>query len=347
MENDLTDVGLEALEALEAQDEQDNSEPEDTGEDVKDTTEEENTTEDDGDTSEEDNETSEDDTTDEADGDTEDEPEDKGEDKKAELSDEEFEEMARKRGYSKAEPKDETTNNNQNVMDKLLVRPKEIEEEVWGELPVENKIVYNALPYIEAVGKDGNVLKVKTPDQLPDDFDFASKKDEAKFYNELQAQEMKATQMFNAINARNERIKSDEAQKAEARNVITQIEALQKNGTLPTPKAKYGTKEFDNDPAVLLVNKVLNFRAEKAREIGANLTIADSLMLYKAVHPEEFVKKEAKGDIERANVAKKVAGNSKSSGTAVNKDDDKNKPQYYRVGMSTEDVLDRVLDDME
>jgi len=340
MDKDLADVGLSALEALEAQDEQDNSEPEDTGEDVEDTTEEENTTENDGDTSEE--ETEENSTTEE-----EDEPEDKEEDKKAELSDEEFEEMARKRGYSKAETKDETQDNNQAVMDKLLARPKEVEEEVWAELPEENKVVYNSLPYIEAVGKDGNVLKVKTPDQLPDDFDFASKKDEAKFYNELQAQEMKATQMFNAINARNERIKKDEAQRVEARNVITQIEALQKDGTLPTPKAKYGTKEFNNDPAVLLVNKVLNFRAEKAREIGANLTIADSLMLYKAVHPEDFVKKEAKGDVERANIAKRVAGNSKSSGTAVNKDDDKNKPQYYKAGMSTEDVLDRVLDDME
>lgn len=344
MNNDLEDVGLAALEALEAQDEQENSEPEDTGNEEENTTEEENDNEESGNNSEEDVNTTEEDNEDSG---SEEDEEDKKEEKKSELSDEEFEEMARKRGYSKADTNNEAQNNNQAMMEKLLARPKEIEEDVWEDLPEENKVVYNSLPYIEAVGKDGNVLKVKTPDQLPDDFDFASKKDEARFYNELQAQEMKATQMFNALDARRERASREEAQRAEARNVISQIEALQKDGTLPTPKAKNGTKEFDNDPAVLLINKVLGFRAEKLREIGANLSIADSLMLYKAQHPEEFAKKEAKGDKERSNIAKKVAGNSKSSGTAINNDDDKNKPQYYKAGMSTEDVLDRILEDMD
>ena len=69
-------------------------------------------------------------------------------------------------------------------------------------------------------------------------------------------------------------------------------------------------------------------------------------MLYKAEHPKEFEKKEAKGDVERKNVAKKVAGSSKSTKTAVNGNDD-DKPHYYRPGMSTEEVLDSILNDMD
>jgi hypothetical protein len=83
----------------------------------------------------------------------------------------------------------------------------------------------------------------------------------------------------------------------------------------------------------------------RARQ-GTNLSVRDSLLIYKAEHPEEFVKKEAKGDIERKNIAKKVAGNSKATSSAVNKDDD-NKPHYYKAGMTTEEVLDRVLEEMD
>ena len=165
-----------------------------------------------------------------------------------------------------------------------------------------------------------------------------------KFQNDLQAQETKATQMANALASRSERIQRETAQREEAVRVITEIEGLQKTGALPTPKAKNGTPEFDTDPAVTLINKVLDYRAMRRSE-GAMLSVRDSLLLYKAEHPEEFEKKEAKGDVERRNVAKKVAGNNKATGTAVNKDD--NKPQYYKAGMSTEDVLDRILDDMD
>jgi hypothetical protein len=166
-----------------------------------------------------------------------------------------------------------------------------------------------------------------------------------KFQNDLQAQENRATQFKQAIEARAEREQRANADRAEAQKVISEINGLQKSGELPSPKAKYGSKEFDNDPAVTLINKVLSYRAMRAQG-GTNLSVRDSLMLYKAEHPEEFVKKEAKGDVERRNIAKKVAGNSKSTSSAVNGDDD-NKPHYYKTGMSTEDVLDAILNDMD
>ena len=348
MNDDLGDVGLNALEALEAQDqqEQENSAPD--GDESKNAEEEVKEPTSDEDTNEEETETSDNgETGEKEDEEGESETEKKaGEDEKKELSDEEFEELAKKRGYAKAKTEEETKaeTDRQSQMEKLLARPKEIDEEVWNELPEENKVIYNALPYLVAEGKKG-VLQVKTPDQLPEGFEFRSQKAMMKFQNDLQAQENRATQFKQAIEARAEREQRANADRAEAQRVISEIDGLQKSGELPSPKAKYGSKEFDNDPAVTLINKVLNYRAVRAQG-GTNLSVRDSLMLYKAEHPEEFVKKEAKGDIERSKIAKRVAGNSKSTSSAVNGDDD-NKPRYYKTGMSTEDVLDAVLNDME
>ena len=356
MNDDLGDVGLNALEALEAQDqqEQDNSEPSTEG-DEKDTSETggQDNPEDTG----EGNENEPDDGSEDADEDGdegEETPEDEDssddnsskKDKDAEMSDEEFEELAKKRGYSKAKSEEETQADadKQSQMEKLLARPREIAEEVWNELPEENKLIYNALPYLVAEGKRG-VVQVKTPDQLPDGFEFKDQKAMMKFQNDLQAQENRATQFKNAIEARAEREQRTAGEKAEAQKVISEIDKLQKSGELPTPKTKYGKDGFDNDPAVVTINKVLNYRAKRAAE-GTLLSVRDSLLLYKAEHPNEFIKKEAKGDIERRNIAKKVAGNSKATSSAVNGDDD-NKPNYYRPGMSTEDVLDAVLSDMD
>lgn len=348
MNDDLGDVGLNALEALEAQDqqEQENSAPD--GDESKNTEEEVKEPTSDEDTNEEETETSDNgETGEKEDEEGESETEEKaGEDEKKELSDEEFEELAKKRGYAKAKTEEETKaeTDRQSQMEKLLARPKEIDEEVWNELPEENKVIYNALPYLVAEGKKG-VVQVKTPDQLPDGFEFKDQKAMMKFQNDLQAQENRATQFKQAIEARAEREQRATASRAEAQKVISEIDGLQKSGELPSPKAKYGSKEFDNDPAVTLINKVLNYRAARAQG-GTNLSVRDSLMLYKAEHPEEFVKKEAKGDVERSRIAKRVAGNSKSTSSAVNGDDE-NRPRYYKTGMSTEDVLDAVLNDME
>lgn len=348
MNDDLGDVGLNALEALEAQDqqEQENSAPD--GDESKNTEEEVKEPTSDEDTNEEETETSDNgETGEKEDEEGESETEKKaGEDEKKELSDEEFEELAKKRGYAKAKTEEETKaeDDRQSQMEKLLARPKEIDEEVWNELPEENKVIYNALPYLVAEGKKG-VVQVKTPDQLPDGFEFKDQKAMMKFQNDLQAQENRATQFKQAIEARAEREQRASADRAEAQKVISEIDGLQKSGELPSPKAKYGSKEFDNDPAVTLINKVLNYRAVRAQG-GTNLSVRDSLMLYKAEHPEEFVKKEAKGDVERSKIAKRVAGNSKSTSSAVNGDDE-NRPRYYKTGMSTEDVLDAVLNDMD
>ncbi len=353
MNDDLGDVGLNALEALEAQDqqEQENSAENNTEEEKNNDATDNNvgTSEEDKDGQGDENSDGAQESSDADDTDNKDSQDDSKEDKeeqKKELTDEEFEELAKKRGYSKAkdEEKTEEDSEQKEQISKLLKRPREINEDVWDDLPKENKIVYNALPYVIAEGKRG-VLYVKTPNQLPDGFEFKDHSSMMRFQSDMKAQDDRATEMMRALEERAENERRVESDRAEAQKVISEISSLQKSGELPTPKTTYGKEGFDNDPAVLTINKVLNYRAMRASQ-GVMLSVRDSLLLYKAEHPNEFIKKEAKGDIERKNIAKKVAGNSKAVGTAVNGRDD-NKPNYYRPGMSTEDVLDAVLNDME
>lgn len=346
MDEDLSDVGLNALEAMEAADEQaENETPADeSGEQEEQTTAEHEEVDSETEDSEPEKKEPADESGEEPEGESHDEDEE--EPNNAELSDEEFEELARKRGYTKEASDDEKQKEQERseAKEKLLERPDEIPEKVWNNMPEENRVIYNALPYLNAEGKKGTI-QVKTPDQLPDDFEFKNEKAMMRFQNDLQAQENKATQLSNAIATRAEAEQRAIAEKAEARAVIGEIDKLQDKGLLPKPTAKQGTKAFDDDPAVLLINEVLGYRAQRARE-GVRLSVKDSLTLYKAEHPERFAKKEAKGDAERRNVAKKIAGNSKATGTAVN-NNESSKPHYYKLGMSTEDVLDAVLDDMD
>lgn len=346
MDEDLSDVGLNALEAMEAADEQaENETPADEGgEQEEQTTAEPEEVDSETEDSEPEEKESEDESGEEPEGESHDE--DEKESNNEELSDEEFEKLARKRGYTKEASDDEKQKEQERseAKEKLLERPDEIPEKVWNNMPEENRVIYNALPYLNAEGKKGTI-QVKTPDQLPDDFEFKNEKAMMRFQNDLQAQENKATQLSNAIATRAEAEQRAIAEKAEARAVIGEIDKLQDKGLLPKPTAKQGTKAFDDDPAVLLINEVLDYRAQRARE-GVRLSVKDSLTLYKAEHPERFAKKEAKGDAERRNVAKKIAGNSKATGTAVN-NNESSKPHYYKLGMSTEDVLDAVLDDMD
>lgn len=360
--NDLEDVAMEALDRQEQQDDSnDNQENAVQGSESDSKTDDVQNGSDTQDEQENGSESELDGNNDDSDGADEDEEDKKDEepenqseenkenDKKQELSDEEFEELAKKRGYSKKSDEDKQKEDEEagrKAFDNATKRPKEVDRDTWEAMPPINKVIYNNLPYIQAVGKDGNIVKVKTAQQLPDDFEFANKKAEMQFQNDLQAQEMKAQRMSDAINERISQNRQRQQSANEARAILGEIDSLQKSGDLPIPKAKPGTKEFDSDEAVVLINKVLGYRQERLKA-GANLSVEDALTIYKAKHPEEFKSKsEAKGDAERKKVANKISGNNKSADTSTTAKK-ASAPKYYRYGMSTEDILDRALDEMD
>ena len=225
-----------------------------------------------------------------------------------------------------------------------MPKPRELDADTWNAMPPINKFIYNNLPYIEAKGKDGTVLKVKTPDQLQEDFEFASAKAQTKFNNDMQAQENKANDMERAIVSRARQQREAEQSRAEAQDTIAQIESLQKSGDLPKPKAQPNTQEFNNDPAVQLIDKILSYQKARAAQ-GQRLSVKDAMVLYKAEHPEAFRTGEAKGDVERKKLSKKISGSRKS--TDAKADSLGYQKRYYKFGMSTQDVLDRALEDLD
>lgn len=370
--NDLTEIALDALERAESADNDTNdNDTTNDGADEKDTS----NAGDGGDNDAEDTDDSETENTDENDGgDSDDEKsDDKGDDddsdekdesdsgdtdkketkkKSDEMTDEEFEELAKKRGYSKKSDDDEKKKAEDEAKRRAdainsIPKPKELDADTWSAMPPMNKVIYARLPYITAHGKDGDV-KIKTPEQLPDDFEFANDKARAQYTNDIQAQETMAQQMANYIQGQTRQQQASAQQREQARAIIAEVNELQKSGDLPTPKAQPNTPEFDTDPAVAVINKVLNYQAQRAQQ-GVRLSVRDAYLLCRAEHPDDFKKPEtkAKGDDERKAIAKKVAGNNKSTNKSAAEESAGNKRKYYRPGMSTQDVLDRALQDLD
>lgn len=364
--NDLTEIALDALERAESADNQsDANDTTNDGADGKDTsnagdggdndaddegeTETENT--DDNDGADSDAEDSEDET-DDKDSDESESDGKKDKKKSDEMTDEEFEELAKKRGYSKKSDDDEKKRAEEDARRRAdainsIPKPKELDADTWSAMPPMNKVIYARLPYITAHGKDGDV-RIKTPEQLPDDFEFANDKARAQYTNDIQAQENMAQQMANYIQGQTRQQQASVQQREQARAIIAEVNELQKTGDLPTPKAQPNTPEFNTDPAVAVINKVLNYQAQRAQQ-GVRLSVRDAYLLCRAEHPDDFKKPEtkAKGDDERKAVAKKVAGNNKSTNKSAAEETAGNKRKYYRPGMSTQDVLDRALQDLD
>lgn len=372
--NDLTEIALDALERAESADNDTNdNDTTNDGADEKDTS----NAGDGGDNDAEDTDDSETENTDENDGgdsddeksddkgdddDSEDNDESESDDKKEtkkksdEMTDEEFEELAKKRGYSKNKTDDNADDEKKKAEEEAkrradainsIPKPKELDADTWSAMPPMNKIIYSRLPYVTAHGKDGDV-KIKTPEQLPDDFEFASDKARAQYVNAIQAQENMAQQMANYIQGQTRQQQASVQQREQARAIIAEVNELQKSGDLPTPKAQPNTPEFDTDPAVAVINKVLNYQSQRAQQ-GVRLSVRDAYLLCRAEHPDDFKKPEtkAKGDDERKAIAKKVAGNNKSTSKSAAEESAGNKRKYYRPGMSTQDVLDRALQDLD
>ena len=262
------------------------------------------------------------------------------------MSDEDFEAEAKRRGFIKPDEREKAEQERQQQQDalsKLNERPEEVGEAQWKNMTPESKLIYKSLPYIETVGKDGQTYRVKDASQLPDDFEFADKKTELRFYNEYQAQEMRAQKTLEDLKQYRQRSQQQTAQMEESRTVVEGVAALQKDGVLPKFTAKPNTPEFDKDPALILVNEILAFRDER-RKAGSNLSVEDAAYIYKAQHPEKFTtqkkSEETAADKERKRISSKIGsplGGKPSEGQM--------RPNFK--GMSATDIADYYSDQLD
>ena len=331
---DLEDLAENKLEALEAE-EVENKEEEDKGE--EDELQEANESEESNGKEDQEGQDEEDESEESDDDEESEEPEDGAK----ELTDDELIELAKKRGLDLA-PKEEPKKPEPTAEYK---RPKELDEDTWSGMNQVQQAIYSSLPYITVRGKnaDGELyqLNIKTPEQLPEDFEFVNKREEASFISDVTAQSKRAEEYYARIAGKLDQDKQAETQQEQSRRVVADVDRLQKEGIIPKIKAKPNTPEFNDDPSVKLVNEVLNYW-QKLNEAGENVSVYTATKLFKADNPDKFRDTtKSSGDDERKKVASKVKGTGKGG-----KGEKPSGPKFP-VGTSASDIADYYMDQLD
>ena len=305
----------------------------------------------------------EDDDTDEAEGDSNDANDDTENnsdepDQPAGLSDEELQKELERRGL-KVVDKNQVQQQQQTQEPQKPPywekRPKEVDEDNWDRMSSELRFIYHNLPYISVRGEDGNVYRVKTPEQLPDGFKAVDDKERARFDSEVQVQTQRAEQMRRDIKKNREEYEQQQVSQKESQEIVEGIEALIKQGVVPEIKAKLNTPEFNSDAGVVRANEIINLQRQLAQQ-GEKVSIVTAGFLFKAKHPElytnEVPKPKAKttspADKERKNISRSIAGKS-NRGTRSKSDDATNRPsgRFAGEGLSSQQLADILADELD
>lgn len=148
--------------------------------------------------------------------------------------------------------------------------PEEVElEDIPEETPLEplpewQKYIIDRLPNIQVIGHQGEdgkdrVFNVKRLEELPDDFEFSSKRAELAFSAALAAQEVNARDLLTEYKQQEAQRTQRDFEALEAIDVQNDVTSLQKAGVLPKFKYPVNDPRYDDDPAVQEANKIYNF----------------------------------------------------------------------------------------
>lgn len=224
-------------------------------------------------------------------------------------------------------------------------RPSEVPEDIWDKTKPADKYVYNNLPYITAIGKDGETYRVKTPEQLPNDFEFASDKARMQFNDAVTTQTNRAIKMQEELHQYSQQRQQQTQQQQESQRVVADVERLQKDGIVPKFMTKPGTPEFDNDEGVKVANEILKLRDEINADGNEKISVYRAGQIYKGMHPELYQKKQtvAKGDTERKKAAAKISG----SPGGENKSSKTTQRRRFPLGTSARDIVDMYEQDLD
>lgn len=271
----------------------------------------------------------------------------KGDEASKELSDDELMAQLEKRGL-KVVKKDEEQERKQTAPE--FKRPEELPDRVWDQMKPVQRYIYTELPYITIVGTQGEgedakqvELQVKTPDQIPDDFNFASKRAEKIADDAFLEQNKRADQMYGRIQQTATQSQEQARMQQENQMIISGVEKLQEDGVIPKITAKPGTPEFDKDPGVLRANEIIAYREDLLRA-GENVSMVSAGKMFKADHPELYAPKPApKGDAGRARASKIVYGGGRGTPASAKKND---RPAFP-PGTSASDIADFYSQDLD
>ena len=137
---------------------------------------------------------------------------------------------------------------------------EEVEYEPPKGLPDWQQYVLEGLPDIQTIGhtEDGKdkVFTVKHLGDLPDDFEFASKRAEMAFNAANSAQEINARELKAKYESEEQKRGVEEFQAREAIDIQRDIKSLQREGILPKFQYAENDPKFNDDPAVKEANEI-------------------------------------------------------------------------------------------
>ena len=216
------------------------------------------------------------------------------------------------------------------------------------QLNTEQQYIYENLPTLSIMGKDGNQYNIKVPNELPADFEFANMRDQLNFNSAIASQELKANNLQNTFQNQASQKSAEEYATREDRAIVDDISTLQKSGDLSNFKKQPSDADFDSDPTAILVNSVREFMNKKNQDYLArsqagqayrHIGFEEAFYAYKRANPE--VTRSAAQTAEDKQ-RKEVGRNVSSKGT---KTSDVKRPQM-RSGMNTRDIY-AMIDSMD
>lgn len=235
------------------------------------------------------------------------------------------------------------------------VELEDIPEETKLEpLPDWQKYIVDNLPNIQVMGHQGEnpdkAYNVKRLEELPDDFEFASKRAELAFTAALSAQEINARELLTKYRSEEAQRSQRDFEALEAVDIQNDVSSLQKQGILPKFKYAVNDPRFNDDPAVQESNKIYDFYRKinsdyfsKFKDSGRMYRVSyeDAAFRYYALNPKEAPKevkeaiKEAEkpkspSQVQREKVATKVGAPQGSSTDG--------RPRPMRAGTSLQNV---------
>lgn len=237
-----------------------------------------------------------------------------------------------------------------NEIDPVKEEPVKPKEEVKAEevdtsgLNPEERYIVDNLPMIVARVKDGDKIKelqVKSWTQLPEDLEFASKRDELAFMNALTAQEHRARDLQVKFQQEAQQTQNTKFEQAENDGIRQDISELQQAGDLPKFKLKPEDKGFNDDPTTKSVQEILNYMEERNKQYLAeynqgrpfrHIGFREAFYMFERKKPET---PQGKEDAQRKEIADKVNGNRSLSNRELKK-------PTVKAGTRVGDILDRI-----
>lgn len=231
---------------------------------------------------------------------------------------------------------------------------EEVEEEAAPVTPAplntdgltpEAKYIVDNLPYITARIKQGSEVKdvqIKSWTQLPEEVEFATKRDELAFMNAITAQENRALGLQQQFQQNQKTEQSKDFETRENAGIRDDITELQTAGDIPKFKVKSSDPSFSKDPATQEVQKIIDFMTERNEQYlkeynqgrpYRHIGFKEAYQMRERTNPKETEQQQE--DKARKEVADKTTGNRGLSSRELKK------PTIHS-GTRIDQILDRI-----